>query len=177
MFITEIVLYGIDKNSFQDKYGDRLLEIQRSLESLTKESIGASKPRHGPQGADGEVTVWKMKYLWEELVQEEGWTESRDHIESAVGRRFYMRMLGFINGRVSCTLSTHRDHLNRWLYTSTPIAYKNGLVDLPIMLLPVRKLYQEFFENRPMGMREEFERTIGELQEYQVKKMILGGES
>lgn len=165
MFITEIVSYGIDKSLFEKKYGDRLLEIQKSLEGLTRENIGASKPRHGPQGENGEVTIWKMKYLWEELVQEEGWTESREHIESAVGRRFHMRMLGFINGRVSCTFSTHRDHLNRWLYTSTPIAYKNGLVDLPIMVLPVRQLYQEFFDNRGMGIREEFERIIGELQE------------
>lgn len=165
MFITEIVSYGIKKNLFEEKYGDRLIEIQKSLEGLTRENIGASKPRHGPEGKDGEVTVWKMKCLWEELIQAEGWDESRVHIEGAVGRRFYMRMLGFINGRVSCSLSTHRDHLNRWLYTSTPIAYKNGLVDLPIMILPAMQLYQDFFDNRAVGMREEFGRVVGELQE------------
>ncbi|WP_445371423.1 hypothetical protein ACH518_20365 [Methylomonas sp. HW2-6] len=165
MFVTEIVSYGIDQSLFEEKYGDRLLEIKKSLEGLTKENIGASKPRHGPQGEDGGVTIWKMKYLWEDLIQEEGWIESRSHIESGVGRRFYMRMLGFINGRVSCTIATHRDHLNRWLYTSTPIAYKNGLVDLPIMLMPVKQLYQDFFDNRGIGIREEFERIVSELQE------------
>lgn len=163
MFITEIVSYGIDQASFEEKYGDRLHEIQKSLEGLTRANIAASKSKDGFQ--EGEVTTWRMKLLWEELVQAEGWEESRVDVSGAYSRRFHMRMLGFICNRVSCTISTHRDHFNRWLNTSTPIAYKNGLVDLPMMILPQIQLYHDFFDNKGIGLRGEFERVFDELQE------------
>ena len=165
MFITEIVTYGIEYSDFKEKYGMQLESIQNSLEKIDGPSIAKSRPKRGPGSDTDDITVWKMKYLWEELIQENGWQESRSHIQGVVGRRFYMRMLGYLSEKVSCTFSTHRDHLNRWLYTSTPIAYKNGMVDIPIMILPTREVYETYFEGRMMGSREDFERTVGELEE------------
>ena len=164
MFITDIVTYGIDPGDFETKYASEIADIQSVIEQLSRESIGKSRPKRGPRSDDDndDVTTWKMKYLWEELVQEQGWQESRAHVEGAVGRRFHMRMLGYLKGRVSCTFSTHRDHLNRWMYTYTPIAFKNGLVDIPIMILPTKQVYEDYFD-RHFGMREEFERIISEL--------------
>lgn len=165
MYITDIVTYGIEIAELESKYSLQLEGIKHSLEKLDSESIGKSRPKRGPGADNDDVTTWKMKYLWEEIIQEYGWHESKSHVHGVVGRRFYMRMLGYLSDKVSCTFSTHRDHLNRWLYTSTPIACKNGMVDIPIMILPTREVYESYFEGRGMGMREEFERIIGELEE------------
>lgn len=165
MFITEVLTYGIESHIFEDRYSQELSDIQKSLSAIDRESIGRSRPRRGPNSDTDEVTTWKMKYFWEELIQEIGWHEPITHIEGTVGRRFYMRMLGYVSGKVSCTFATHRDHLNRWLYTATPIAYKNGVIDIPIIILPTRNVYQEYFESRMMGMREDFERIVIELEE------------
>jgi len=165
MFITEIVTYGIEAGEFERKYSDEISDIKATLEQLSRESIGKSRPKRGPMrdNDNDDVTTWKMKYFWEELIQERGWNESRSYVEGFAGRRFHMRMLGNLKGRVSCTFSTHRDHLNRWLYTYTPMAFKNGLVDLPIMLLPTMQVYEDYFDRRMVGMREDFERIVDEL--------------
>lgn len=165
MFIAEVLTYGIDPHAFEGTYSEELSDIQKSLNSINRESIGKFRPKRGQNSDTDEVTTWKMKYFWEELIQEIGWREPISHIEGTVGRRFYMRMLGYMRGKVSCTFATHRDIFNRWLYTTTPIAYKNDAIDIPIIILPTRKVYQEYFDNRMIGMREEFERIVIELEE------------
>lgn len=167
MFITDIVTYGIESHDFSKKYEKVLSDIQITLEKLDRKSIAKYRSRRGPMfsGEDkDEVTSWKMKRLWEEVIFEEGWEESRSYIESEAGRRFSTRMLGFLNGKISCSMSTHREHLTRWLYSVTPMAYRNGLVDIPIMIIPTKNAYEVFFQNK-FAMREEFERVVSELHE------------
>ena len=165
MYISEIVTYGLDKTDIENKYGDQLADIQKALEMLTSESIGKARPDRGPKTDDDDVTPWKMKSLWEDVIKELHWSESRTHVEGAEGRRFYMRLLGHISKNVSCTMATHRETLSRWLYTAAPIAYKNGVVEVPIVILPTNQTYKDFFGNRMMASRENFERVVSELEE------------
>jgi hypothetical protein len=162
MFIKTVAMYGCTKSDIETKFATQFIDIKKALENTTHDRILQAKSRHRPDEFENKVTSWKAKHCWEELIEEFGWSHCKASVKNHDGRRFSLRMLGFISENVSCTFSTHRDYLNRWLYNSTPMAYKNALIELPVLILPTRGVYEGFFENRSM-MREEFDRVIGEL--------------
>lgn len=162
MYVKEIVLYGIKKTDIEGKYNKQVQEIRDLVDQISIDDVSLHIPEKGPINRDGELTPWKLRSYFEKKALENDWIECTAYVENNGGRKLYMRMLGFLKNNISVNLSLHRDSLNRWLYTSTPIAYKNGLVDLPVMLLPTSE-FNQLLIRQPISLKEEYERAVSEL--------------
>lgn len=164
MFIKKIISYGKTQDEIQSQFSDEISDIRASLFELTPDRIRATRPDIGPKAKDDEITSWKTQTCWEEAIKEQSWYQSNQRIETGGRKRFYFRLLGHISGDVSVKLIRHQDLLNRWLYTVTPIAYKNTIIKLPIAILLLKNTEQELHD-RALPMRANFERVMDELKE------------
>lgn len=162
MYISEVVTYGSAWSLLLERHPREFEEIQQAMSLVTKERIEVSEPPRGYRFAGSTAgSPIKTRGCWEAAIAGLGWEESRRAVDGASTRTISMRALGHVKNRVAASLQLSSLALNRWLYTVTPIAIRNGYIDIPIAIMFMASAEQELLGRRGLT-RAEFERTRDE---------------
>lgn len=153
MYINKVISYKNAWDEVSKKHPNDLSEIQSALDSLigkNTESV-AQQERANPREA------------WEKLMYERGWELiDRTHYSSE-GKRINLGRLGPTKNGLSASLPFGAfDHLSRWLFQQSTLAIRHGLINIPIMITPVRSFSREL--DNPFIRRESFELNLEQLE-------------
>lgn len=161
MFITSVLVCGYSRDEVEAKFQPYIDRIGNILSGMTFDFV----MRSGPRAADrSEIDGMKIKFSWEKLAIENGWRPCSLIEDGQLVKIQHARMLGVCAEKVTCNFNTSRDALNRWLYNASPMAFKQGYVDLPILILPVKGVIDDV--TRPfMAQRANFETVLGEFKD------------
>ena len=114
---------------------------------------------------DETVSPRKLFRCWEKNIREYGWLPARRCLNDESNNRKFYTYLGECKEHVSVKMITHRDLVNRWLFSSTPIAYKNSIISMPIAIVLASDAEELVFgDNRNRIMSASFEKTAAELE-------------
>lgn len=163
MYLRKVISFGdswakLDENILQ------IDEIKGFIAKITLDSIRAMPDRFRNEVND-DVNPRKLYRCWEEIINESDWVSSRRYLRDDRENQKYYGFLGDCSEDVSVRLITHRDLMNRWLFSTTPIAYKNSVINIPIAILLNDDADRAINEDKRRGfMSATFERTVEELQ-------------
>tara|TARA_R110000772_G_scaffold268366_2_gene395158 strand:+ start:14950 stop:16308 length:1359 start_codon:yes stop_codon:yes gene_type:complete len=153
MFIDKVISYKNAWGEVSKNYSIELSDIQFALDDFIAGNVeiesdsGRSHPREA----------------WEKALYDRGWELiDRTHY-STDGKRINIGRLGPIRNGLSATFPFGSfDHISRWLFQQSTIAVKNGLIKIPIMLVPVRDFAKEL--DTHWMRRETFEINLSQLE-------------
>jgi hypothetical protein len=139
MYITQVVSYKNAWDRLNAEFPHELEDIKTALAGLTFENIAAMPSRRTSYNqVQPLITTAKVEDCWISALEALGWEESSFSVQSPVGRSFSMRALGYIKNDVAVRFIRHREIANRWLYTVSPIAVRNELIEIPISVAWVK---------------------------------------
>tara|TARA_R110001583_G_C5667601_1_gene410376 strand:- start:17 stop:763 length:747 start_codon:yes stop_codon:yes gene_type:complete len=162
MYIRKVISFG---NSWEllGKKTDQINDIKAFVESISTERIRSTKGRY-QNDDDHELSSRKFQWCWQEMLKDSNWTPARSYLSNDIENRRYFNFLGDCRDDVSLKLMTHRDLVNRWLFSSTPIAYKHSVINIPVAVILTSSAESTIYEqNRPRMMAATFEQTEDEL--------------
>lgn len=150
MFITHALSYGDAWRRVSSEYSLQLSDIQEALKILTPANLAAVASVRPEFPLDS--LPWRMETCWIEALERLGWSRPvRNRVPVSAGRRHLsIQRLGYVKGDVSLALMRNRDILNRWLYTTGPMAARAGIVDIPIALV-LTEAVQKLLYQRDIG--------------------------
>jgi hypothetical protein len=162
MYIRKII-------SFENSWGmldDRIEEfndIQKFVGAITIDEIRSTKDSFHEE--NDELNPRKFFRCWENILRNSDWIPSRKYLAGDLENRKYYGFLGDCSKDVSVRLMTHRDLVNRWLFSTTPIAYKNSIINIPVGIMLTSEAEQKLMADRkrPNMMAANFEKTVDEL--------------
>jgi len=163
MFIRKVMSFEGSWESFKNnrKYYD---EINACLNACSVDNIANTEVKHD-RANDGAISPIKLFKCWENSLREHGWFPARWYLNDESDNRKFYTYLGECKEHVSVKMITHRDLVNRWLFSSTPIAYKNSIISMPIAIVLVSDAEELVFsDNRNRIMSASFEKTAAELE-------------
>ncbi|WP_017454002.1 hypothetical protein [Herbaspirillum rubrisubalbicans] len=133
MFINEVITYGGAWQNLQEQFPEQLDSIRSVIASLTLERM-AAQPLAPYVGKLSRLHWSQIEQAMINAMEDAGWdpAESRSQ-RGSNGLNLFG--LGYIQDQVSLTFIRHRDGMNRWLYTVTPLALKFGMVRIPVALV------------------------------------------
>lgn len=164
MYIRKILSYGNSWSTLNEKFSLELDEIISSLKDITIDSIDkAELPLRYQNSSFKNNRSVKLDACWRNLIEQKGWNVSEEYVLSESTRKFNMRLLGHISNKASINIMRHRELINRWIYTISPIAYKNSIISLPIAICLLRNSAEEILNNKHSMMGSDFEYIKEEL--------------
>ena len=105
----------------------------------------ASLTRAIQRYATGDVTLADdegrshLRALWEKALYDEDWNVTEQTFFTAAGRKLPVRFIGpQKNGLAAQIAFQNPDFLSRWLFTYATLAVRNGVADVPILVVPMR---------------------------------------
>ncbi|WP_044530452.1 hypothetical protein [Herbaspirillum sp. B65] len=137
MFIKEIISYGGAWEDMQHDFPEQLASIYKIVAEMSRERMSATIPRFGGTSRSGDFVHWaQVDQAFSEEIEREGWG-SVDLGGSYARRRDFPSLMGIgrLYDNVSLAYMRHRDGINRWLYTVTPLAFKYGVIKMPVALV------------------------------------------
>ena len=167
MYLAKVISYGSAWENLNEKYPALLAEILSSAQQITTENVRKSKSasriyRSGV--SESELSPWKLDGCWEAAMLAAGWYLTDEKVESVMGRRILFHGMGTFSDPVSVALIRHRETLNRWLFTLSPIAMRRGLVELPIAAVMLNGVESSILERRSSPINDFlFDRVLDEL--------------
>ena len=163
MYIRKIISFE-DSWAKLDNNIEQINDINGFIESITVERIRKTAERYGRKEVNHELNPSKFHRLWEETLKASNWVQARNYLSDDIENRSYYGYLGHCLEDVSLRLITHRDLVNRWLFSSTPIAYKNSIINIPVAIMLTEDAESILWsERRPSMMAANIEKTIAEL--------------
>jgi len=129
MYIQQIISYGNMWNTLVENFPNELEDIKSSITALTPENIGS----------------YSLQHCWATEIQTHGWNGANTNSRGIVGT------LGYVKNHVSVVLHLHHDIVTRWLYTTTPIATRNGSVKIPISISLMRSSQETLIKPQSFG--------------------------
>jgi hypothetical protein len=132
MEIAGVLSFGNAWESFKESHEPELQEIMTALQGYY-EKLQAPEVRH--------ITA---REIFEEILCGFGWagSEADFHIGS---RRLHARQIGCIkNGIAAQVAFPSPDYLTRWLFNNSTLAVRHGLIDIPVLLLPLMAVSANF---------------------------------
>lgn len=154
MFINKILSFRNSWNTLNDNHKSELDDILQVLPEYLKIC---------EESKDSANRFQIFRETWDNKFEEKNWDVGDRIIRLENGQKMAMRNIGPIKNEVSVKTSMFgMDILNRWLFQHTIIAYKYGLVKVPILLCPVENLSKQM-ESR-FTFRASFEQTYRQLQ-------------
>lgn len=164
MYIRKILSYGNSWSTLNQKFPLKLHEIISSLKDITIDNIDTTELQMRYQNSDFKNNrSFKLNACWTNAIEQKGWETSEEYVLSESSRKFNMKLLGHISNKVSINFLRHRELINRWMYTITPMAYKNSIISLPITICLLRNSAEQILNNRHSMMGSDFEYIKEEL--------------
>lgn len=128
---------------------------QKELDSIYKAIEKYSLGQVTLTEEDGRVT---SRGLWEKALYDEGWSVTEQTLFNTAGRRLPVRLIGpQKNGLAAQVALNHPDFLTRWLFTYATLSVRNGVIDIPILVMPMKASIPEDERNRPFSRVGTFE--------------------
>ena len=96
--------------------------------------------------------------LWEKALFDEGWNITEQSIYTNTGRKKSVRMVGPMRDGLAAQVAySSPDCLSRWLFNYATIGVKYGLVDVPILIVPLEDELSVDERKRPLNRMNNFE--------------------
>jgi hypothetical protein len=162
MFIRKVISFG-NAWAMLEKRIVLISDIKGFVESISVEKMRSAKDKFNSE-KHNEINTSKIYSCWEGIVEESGWIISRKYLSDNSENIKYCSFLGHCSGDVSIGYLHNREIVNRWLFSSTPIAYKNSIINIPVgvMMTSSDQSYLLCGKNGRMESTN-FERTVDEL--------------
>ncbi|EGR0068553.1 hypothetical protein DMJ26_23955 [Vibrio parahaemolyticus] len=153
MYITKVVSYKGAWNKVQAIHQNELLDILSALEDFIEGRVHIESELRRPLSRD----------MWEKALYDRGWELiDRTHY-SDDGRRINVGRLGPTKSGLNASLSFGSfDSLSRWLFQQSTLAVKHGLVEIPILIVPVRDFARKLEQS--WMRRDMFETNLSQLE-------------
>lgn len=162
MYIRKIISFENSWEMLDNRIG-QINDIKGFVETITIEKIRATEERYSRVNND-ELNPRKFFKCWQDIMKESDWVPSRKYLLDDPENSKYYGFLGDCSKDVSIRLITHRDLVNRWLFSTTPIAYKNSIINIPVGIMLTSSAEKKLsVERRPSMMAANFEKTVDEL--------------
>lgn len=164
MYIRKVISFE-DSWSKLEKRIEQISDIEEFVGSITSERIRKSEERFPHRELKDELSHRKFYSCWEEILRDSSWSPARKYLADGTDTIRYYSNLGYCSEDVSVRLITHRDLVNRWLFSTTPIAYKNSIIEIPVAVMLTSEAEDVLWgERRPGMMAANFEKTVAELE-------------
>lgn len=99
-----------------------------------------------------------QRALWEKALYDEGWSITEQVFFTATGRKLPVRFIGPQKNGLSAQIAFNSpDFLSRWLFTYATLGVRNGVADVPIMVVPMRDSLSHEYKNHHMSRLGSFE--------------------
>ncbi|QLI81495.1 hypothetical protein HZU75_08115 [Chitinibacter fontanus] len=161
MYINKVISYGDAWNQLIAR-SVVYESLVSAIETLTIEKIRQTEIQ-GFLKNNGKLELQqKMQLCFTKALEVSEWEDCSNLNLSKNSHWSYRHKLGYILNRISASLYFRRESLNRWLFTATPLAYREGVIDIPIALMPLKECSDALF-GQSNGFPSEFERNAKDL--------------
>ena len=141
--------------SFMGAWGRMLENRSKELDSLTR-AIREYALGNVNLLQEGERPHYRQ--LWEKALYDQGWNVTEQTFFSTSGRKLPVRFIGPQSNGVAAQIAFNNpDFLTRWLFTYATVAVRNGVVENPVMVVPMKDTVTEDLKQRPFSRTGTFE--------------------
>ncbi|MBD9654321.1 hypothetical protein IB239_05750 [Pseudomonas sp. PDM12] len=159
MYISKVLTYGVSQKELLDRFPYLLAEISESIKNIDESLVRNTSHSYNSEPS-GRLSALSMRRCWEKIAAN-NWPTFSGRIERDDGSRISLRLLGYSLGGVSCAFNGHQDAFNRWLYSYSSMAMKKGLIECPVIIVPMRAAFGD--DSRSMLMSYTyFEKITGD---------------
>ncbi|WP_289031904.1 hypothetical protein [uncultured Paraglaciecola sp.] len=132
----------------QNKFPEELESLRIAIEQYASGKVVLPD-------SDGRVST---RELWEKALYDDGWNVMEQTFFTPSGRKLPVRSIGPQKNGLSAQIAFNNpDFLARWLFTYSTLAVRNGVVEIPILVVPMIDSHPEMERNRPYGRMGTFE--------------------
>jgi hypothetical protein len=141
MEITKVISFRGAWNRLKQENYNELEEIKTLLSQFIEEyNIEKSMPVDRESNSNYFLNVPK---IWSKVCLNHRWQTLGRKTRSGYGQVVDFREVGPVKNKVSITLPFYNlQHVNKWLFQLTSVVVRNGIVKIPIMLLPVDEMHR-----------------------------------
>lgn len=129
MFITHAISYGDAWNTLNKNYSEIFEELQNIIDQINISNIQEYENIKGSI-----VNGYSIRRYWRSNMKLRDWMMI-SHTKNYSNQD--LSLLGFLKNNISLNFFNDAEVINRWLYSITPIAYKNGSLSIPIAVVPI----------------------------------------
>jgi hypothetical protein len=129
MFITHAISYGDAWNTLTKNYSEIFEELHNIIDQITIPNIQEYENNKGST-----VNGYSIHRYWRSNMKLRDWMMI-SHTKNYSNQD--LSLLGFLKNNISLNFFNDPEVINRWLYSITPIAYKNGSLSIPIAVVPI----------------------------------------
>lgn len=134
------------KNSYQDEFES----LCRAIERYALGKVTLAEEERG--------MAFRARGVWEKALYDEGWDLTEQTFFTSSGRRLPVRSIGpQKNGLAAQYGFGNPDFLTRWLFTYATLGVRNGVADIPILVLPMKDSLSKDQRGRHMSRTSTFE--------------------
>ncbi|HDK6181721.1 TPA: hypothetical protein M2O83_004149 [Klebsiella pneumoniae] len=153
MYIAKVMSYKNAWERINEKYTPELNEILTGLNDLF--------PKNTPSpNMPDRITP---REVWDGIMYAKDWQLSSNVVYSPEGTRININRLGPIKNGVSVTNPFGVfDTFSRWLFQQSTVAIKYGLIEIPVMIIPIREFSRQ--ADIMWLRRETFETNLAQLE-------------
>lgn len=129
MFITHAISYGDAWNTLNKNYSEIFEELHNIINQITITNIQEYENNKGST-----VNGYSIRRYWRSNMKLRDWmmiSHTKNYSKQDLS------LLGFLKNNISLNFFNDPEVINRWLYSITPIAYKNGSLSIPIAVVPI----------------------------------------
>lgn len=135
MFITHAISYGDAWNTLNKNYSEIIEELHNIINQITIQNIQEYENIKGST-----VNGYSIRRLWRSNMKLRDWMMI-SHTKNYSNHD--LSLLGFLKNNISLNFFNDPEVINRWLYSITPIAYKNGSLSIPIAVVPTPSAFHD----------------------------------
>ena len=148
MLIHSVLSFMGSWNLAQNKYSEELRSLNTALTRFLSGEVTV---------ADSEERI-HPRALWEKALYDEGWAVTEQAFFTNSGRKLPVRFVGpQKNGLAAQIAFSNPDFLTRWLFTYSTLTVRNGVVKVPILVVPMKDALSEKDRNRHISRMGTFE--------------------
>jgi hypothetical protein len=148
IFITNILTYNGAWDTLNLSNKDLILDITESLKEIV--------PLYREYRLNSRGTL-DIRNIWDKHLVTRSWSPRHNTFINPAGERVNVRNLGPIKNRTSVAYPFMGiDFVTKWLFNLSTIAFKNDLIDVPILLIGTRQFHSSI-EQREIPFRQTFE--------------------
>ncbi|OTG83552.1 hypothetical protein [Acinetobacter sp. ANC 4648] len=129
MFITNVISYGDAWDTLNKNYSEIFEELHNIIDQITIPNIQEYENIKGSI-----VNGYSIRRYWRSNMKLRDWMMI-SHTKNYSNHD--LSLLGFLKNNISLNFFNDPEVINRWLYSITPIAYKNGSLSIPIAVVPI----------------------------------------
>lgn len=157
MYVRNVVSYGNAWRSLVEQHPHEVQDIKESLTTLTAQNI------RNFHHVRREVSPTALRECWESAISAKSWTLVDNALVKGQELPIAFRRVGHVKNRVSVTLQMGSPGIHRWLYTNSSIAVRNGFIDIPLAIIPLKEAERHLFNQRTPYAHNNFEVVQREL--------------